>query len=571
MATMNINTANSTFRQLLANVLTYRVPPYQRDYSWTQDEWADLWQDIVAGFDGEDEPSHYMGYLVLQSSDNKQFDIIDGQQRITTLSLIILAALDHLQSLVDAGLDADNNAKRQEQLRNSYIGFLDPVSLVPQSKLELNRHNNSYYQNYLVSEQKPRQPGLKLSERQLGSAFRWFRNSIKDRFAMSETCGSELASFIDKLVDRIFFTVITVTDELNAFKVFETLNARGVRLSATDLLKNYLFSVISTRDVHASELKNLEDRWERIVDLLGSEKFPEFIRAHWNSRNSLVRSSDLFKTIRQQVGGHGEAHALVRELDLSAGVYAALRDSGNELWNKDEKHSLEHLSMFNVRQPLAMLLACHKSLYEKKRGDFTRIVRAVLVLSFRYNVICNQPTNIQEILYNKIACKIFDGTYTGAPEVLAALEEIYPKDNQFKAAFEEKELRTTNNRNKKVVRYILSQIERQASGQDFDSDSATYSLEHILPEKPSENWSSIEEAKQERLLYRLGNMTLLETILNRDLGNKCYCEKRAAYEDSDIKTTKGIAKHYDSWDGSAIDRRQQWMAKLASSIWKIEF
>lgn len=97
MAIMNFNTTNSTFRQLLANGLRYRVPPFQRDYSWTEEEWDDLWQDIVGLFEADAEPAHYMGYLVLQSSDSKRFEIIDGQQRLTTISLMILAGLGHLQ------------------------------------------------------------------------------------------------------------------------------------------------------------------------------------------------------------------------------------------------------------------------------------------------------------------------------------------------------------------------------------------------------------------------------------------------------------------------------------------
>ena len=99
-------------------------------------------------------------------------------------------------------------------------------------------------------------------------------------------------------MDRLFFTVITVTDELNEFKVFETLSARGVRLSATDLLKNYLFSVVARGGAHESEITSLESRWESIVGLLGSESLPEFPRVYWNSRHRLVRKADLFKTIR---------------------------------------------------------------------------------------------------------------------------------------------------------------------------------------------------------------------------------------------------------------------------------
>lgn len=571
MATMNFNTTNSTFRQLLGNGLSYHVPPFQRDYSWTEDEWDDLWQDIQGLFEADGELAHYMGYLVLQSADSKRFDIIDGQQRLTTISVMILACLGHLQDLISNKLDAENNAKRKEQLQNSYIGYLDPVSLVPRSKLELNRHNNRFYQTYLVPLEKIPQRGLNASEHQLRKAFNWFKDKVKSRAGTTLTSGKELAAFIDSLVDKLFFTVITVTDELNAFKVFETLNARGVRLSATDLLKNYLFSVISSQDTHETELKALEERWERIVGLLGSESFPEFLRIFWNSRNRLVRKSDLFKTIRRRIATRDAAFELLRDLDHSAAVYAGLRDPQDPSWNSDEKIALKQLIMFNVRQPLAMLLSCHNKFHETERANFTRIMRAVAVVSFRYNVICNLQTHEQERLYNDIAWKVSDGTYTRPPEVITALRDVYPDDTQFKAAFAEKELRTTNSRNKKVVRYILFEIERQRSGRDFDFESATYSLEHILPEHPSEAWAFIEESKQERLFYRIGNMTPLETNRNRDLGNSDYVAKRSVYQQSAFQITKAVAEHYETWDEQKIEARQKQLAVVAAGIWNIEF
>lgn len=570
MATLNFNTSNSTYRQLLGNGLSYRVPPFQRDYSWSEDEWDDLWQDILGLFEADGEPSHYMGYLVLQSSNSKEFDIIDGQQRLTTLSIMMLAALGHLQDLVTARLDPANNAKRKDQLQNSYIGYLDPVSLVPRSKLELNRHNNRYYQTYLVPLEKLPQRGLNASEHQLRKAFHWFKERLKAQVGMTATSGRALAAFLDQLVDKLFFTVITVTDELNAFKVFETLNARGVRLSATDLLKNYLFSVISTPDTHETELKSLEERWERIVGLLGSESFPEFLRVFWNSRNKLVRKSDLFKTIRKRITTREAAFQLLRELDQSAAVYAALRDPQDPAWNREERQALAQLLMFNVRQPLAMLMACQARFYDADRSAFTRILSAIAVVSFRYNVICNLQTHEQERIYNDIAWKVSSGTLSQVPEVLASLREIYPDDTQFRAAFAEKELRTTNSRNKKVVRYLLFEIERQRSGQDFDFESATYNLEHILPESPSAAWSYIEEAKQERLIYRLGNMTPLETNRNRDLGNGDYATKRSVYQQSCFQITQAIAEHYDRWDEQKIESRQRQLANIAAGVWRMD-
>jgi hypothetical protein len=571
MATLNFNTTNSTFRQLLGNGLSYRVPPFQRDYSWSEDEWDDLWQDIVALFEAGAESSHYMGYLVLQSSDSKRFDIIDGQQRLTTISVMVLSALSHLQDLIDAKIDSENNAKRKDQLRNSYIGYVDPVTLVPRSKLELNRHNNRFYQNYLVPLEKLPQRGLNASEHQLRKAFHWFKDRISTRIGTAPAGGRDVAAFLDELVDKLFFTVITVTDELNAFKVFETLNARGVRLSATDLLKNYLFSIISTPEIHDTELKSLEERWERIVGLMGSESLPEFLRIFWNSRNKLVRKLDLFKTVRKRITTREAAFELLRSMDQSASTYTALRDPQDHTWNAEERRALEQLLMFNVRQPLAMLLACYSQFFESNRTAFTRILKAVSVVSFRYNVICNLQTHDQERLYNEIAWKVSSKTLVNAFDVIKALREVYPEDEAFRAAFVDKELRTTNSRNKKVVRYILFEIEHQRSGQDFDFESASYNIEHILPEHPNQSWAYIEEPKQDRLIYRIGNMTPLETKSNRDLGNQDYDLKRSVYAKSDFQITRAIAEHYEVWDEQKIEARQKQMAKVAANLWRIDF
>ncbi len=568
---LNFSTTNSTFRQLLGNGLTYRVPAFQRDYSWTEEEWEDLWEDILGLFAEDGEPAHYLSYLVLQSTDSKNFAIIDGQQRITTVSILILACLGQLKELVAAGLDAEHNAKRREQFQHSYIGYLDPVTLISRPKLNLNRHNDAYYQNYLVPLEKLPQRGLKAPEHQLRKAFGWFTERIKSRHGLTVESGTKIAEFLDSLVDKLFFTVITVSDELNAFKVFETLNARGVRLSSTDLLKNYLFSVISANKVHDVELKNLEDRWERIVGLLESESFPEFLRVFWNSRNRLVRKTDLFKTIRRKIVTREQAFEIIRDMDQCAAIYAALRDANDPSWSAEEKRALGQLSMFMVRQPLAMLLASHVRFYESDRATFTQILQAVTVLSFRYNVICNLPTHEQERLYNAIAQKVSNGTYGTGREILQALREIYPDDQAFKTAFAAKILRTTDSRNKRVARYILFEIERQQSGQDFDFESATYTLEHILPEHPNADWAQIDEAKQDQLIYRLGNLTPLEANKNRGLGNRDYATKRAIYPTSAFRITQAVAEHYDTWDEAKLEARQKQLAKVATSIWRIAF
>ena len=565
---MNFNTTNTTFRQLMGNGLSYRVPMFQRDYSWGPDEWDDLWQDIVGLFGEDPEPAHYMGYLVLQSADNREFDIIGGQQRMTTLSLLMLAVVAHLGDLAAPGDRDDPQYRRAQQLRRNYIGYLDPVSLVPRSKLILNRHNDSFYQNYLVPLENLPQRGLNASEHLLRRAFLWFKQRISYQ---SGNDGQSVARFVDGAVDKLFFTVITVTDELNAFKVFETLNARGVRLSVTDLLKNYLFSVVSHSGAHQSEIKTLEDRWEGIVGLLGSESFPEFLRVFWNSRNRLVRKADLFKVIRDEIRDRAKAFQLIRDMDRHARVYAALRDPQDASWSEDDRHSLAQLQMFNVRQPMALLLTAFDRFAENNRRGFTRLLRAIAAVSFRYNVICSRQSNEQEVVYNNIAVELSSRRINDVAAAIARLRPVYPDDQEFRAAFTDKSLRTTSSRNNKVVRFILFRLEAQLSQQTLDFESAKYGIEHILPENPGDGWDQFDDQQQEASTYRLGNLTILATADNRDLGNTGFANKLEIYRNSKLAITCKISEEYDAWTEEKIRSRQEWMAKQATGIWRVGF
>lgn len=568
MSATNFNTKNDTYRKLMGSGLTYRIPRFQRDYSWGEDHWDDLWQDITNTVKDGGEPAHYMGYLVLQSSDDKMFDIIDGQQRLTTLSVLVLAALRNLNKLIDEGNEVEKTSQRLEGLRQTYVGYVDPVTLVARSKLTLNRNNDHYYQTYLVPlrEQLP-QRGFKSSEHGLRKAFQWYEKKIQEYAKGLNDPGLAIAQLIEAMSDKLFFTVITVTDELNAYIVFETLNARGVRLSSTDLLKNYLFSVLHREGQHEHEMKSLDDRWEQIVGRLGAESFPDFLRVHWISRRSFVRQSELFKTIRNQIRNKGDVFRLLSEIEEDVDTYLALTSPDASDWSPKCKEYARLLRMFSVRQPFSLLMVAKRKI---QTVDFESLLRAIVVISFRYNVIGNYQTSEQERTYYAEASKISKGEHTCLSEVLDGLKSVYPNDEVFCAAFTEKTVGITQNRNRRIVRYILAQLEHQKSGTDVDFDSDKLSIEHICPLNPSDNtWPEFTDEDVEAFSSRLGNLTLMSDGANKRAGNEGYATKRLEYESSPYQITKEVAEQNATWTPERIDVRQKAMAKTATAIWRI--
>ncbi len=565
VATSNFKTENNTYRKLIGNGLTYAVPPFQRDYSWEEEQWEDLWLDLLGTIATPEEPAHYLGYLVLQSADDKAFDVIDGQQRLTTLTLLVLAVLKHLQRLIDEGQSPDENGRRLEQLRRTYVGSLDPVSLKTRSKLTLNRNNDSYFQDKLVPLQKLPQRRLKQSEHRLRQAFEWFEKKIlgylKDQ---PGDLGKALAKLVEDMSDKLFFTVINVTDDLNAYRVFETLNSRGVRLSAADLLKNYLFSVIGNNKTHRDDdLPVLQARWQALVERLGNEDFPEFLRAHWLSTGRFVRHAELFKAVKKDVANRAAVFELLRGLDENLDRYLALREPAGSLLSPTAKDYAEKLKLFNVKQPHPLLMAAHRAFAP---AEFEAVLRACMVVSFRYNVICGLSPGEQEPVFAESAKGINDGSLTNSASVIRSLSRIYPSDAMFEAAFEEKVFARGKT---KLIRYILCELEHQKGLVPLDPRNDAISIEHVLPQSPGTGWEAFPDAEVESMAQRIGNMVLLRRNQNSELGNQGFLEKRPVLLGSEFVLTRELAEQNLEWDPSRLMGCQAQLAKLAGARWRL--
>lgn len=545
------------FGSLIRSGMKFIIPKFQRDYSWDSEQWDDLWADIETMLnEGTD---HYMGYLVLQTSNTKSTIIIDGQQRFTTITLIILSAIKSIQKLVNKGLEVDDNKKRIETLMSTYVGNIDPISLEYDNILILNRNNNAYYKDYIVKLGDLKLRNTSYTEKLMKKCFEWFEQKINGKYST----GREYAQFIETIVENLYFTIIKVNDEMNAFRVFETLNARGVQLSSADLLKNYLFSLVDNTSEHPERVNILEEKWTKLTTNVRAEKLPDFIRYYWNSKNKTVRSNDLFKVLRNNIKEDRSVFELINDMLAYSDIYMALKNESDDLWNERDKvqEYVSLLNIFNLKQPISMLMAAYKHLSNE---DFERVLCDAIVVSFRYNVICGKNPNDIEKVFNDIAIKISNNnTYDKN-----LLSKIYVNDNEFTVSFINKVF-TENARNNKIIKYILGKYERFKGGlRDVSIVSELDTIEHIYPQHPNEEWN---DDNLDSLIYRLGNMCLLEKKLNNNIGNKRYAEKVEVLNQSTFITTNSISSEYPEWVQQSIVDRQKQMAKCAKTIWKITF
>ncbi len=568
MAKTNIlNTNTINYMDLIGNGKLYRVPLYQRDYSWSEEQWEDLWNDIDE-LRSRSEDHHYMGALVVQGKSDREFLVIDGQQRLATLSLFALAVIDKLQAMADQGIEADANKERCYELRNRFIGEKDPASLTESTRLYLNETDNEFYQDYLVQLKEPLNPrGLPKSNRLLWQCFLYFSERLKTADGL-ENDGRSIASLLSETLARQFlFILITVDDELNAYTVFETLNARGLELTTTDLLKNYLFSRVSV----AADLEALQRRWRTLIATVEQARFPEFLRYHMLCELSKVRSQRLFKLVRDRTKTKQDVFQLLDELERRAELFAAVSDPYHSYWMESSAASafIRELNLFRVRQAMPLLFAAWESFPIE---DFVRILKLVSVISFRYTVISRLNTNDLEPVYHNAAKAVIDGEAASPAEVFERLKPIYVDDEKMHQDFALFTVPTRGPR-KKLAKYILARLETDAAGRYCDPDTDPGTIEHILPENPAEPWSeAFAPERWDVSVYRLGNLTLLEAPANRTVGNEAYTDKCAAYNESGYALTRKIPQMApEQWTPELVDERQRRLAARAVHLWRSDF
>ena len=553
-----------TFNTIIGNGKSYQVPIFQRDYSWNQEDWEDLWNDIV---EIPNEKIHYLGYLVLQpiKVGKESYSVIDGQQRLITLSILALAVTALLKKWSDEGIDASDNNIRFEKITERYLGNFSTSKLSISPKITLNRNNDDYYQSWLLKLRSPTTlKKLKPSQKLLQKSFNYFFEQLTVKFKDSHS-GAMLAEFLEEIVGNgVVFTQIIVNNDLDAYKVFETLNARGVKLSTADLLKNYLFKL--TSELGEIDLDEAERRWQNINDTLKSNDLTTFIRHYWNSTYKLERQQTLFRALKREIKTSKLSFEFLNKLQIASPYYEAFKNSHDELWEKEEKKHLNLLSILNVTTCYSLMIATLSFL---PREQFAILLRELAIIVFRYNLSERNP-NEAELAFSKVANKIANKTITNVKDAVLALKNIYVSDDNFEQSFSTVILSTK--RKKDLVKYILIKIENQIANKDYQLEETVATIEHILPESPGEVWESDFPIEfQEEYLHRLGNYSLLEASINKKLDNKLeFAKKLIEYKKSAYKLSNEYC-NYEKFSPEIISFRQSKMAKIAISVWKSAF
>jgi uncharacterized protein with ParB-like and HNH nuclease domain len=555
-----LDTKTLAFNDIIGNGKIYVVPQFQRDYSWDQDNWEDLWNDILTIY--EEKDSHYMGSIVLQNNGNSKFQIIDGQQRFTTLSIISLAIISKIKELAADNIDKERNEERVDLLIKDYLGQKDSVSLKYSSKLFLNENNDGFYQGRLLNFREPvNYRKLIDSDKLLWDSYQFYIKCVNELFKKLET-GEKLASFLKDIIGKnLLFIQITVEDELNAYTVFETLNSRGVEFTSTDLLKNYLFSLVAKSP---TDLKQVKSQWKKIIEVIGLKKFPIFLRHYLNGSLKLISKEYLFKAIKQIVKTDENVFTLLDNLEDSAYIYMALGNPNDDFW-KGEKELIEAinaLKLFGVTQNKPLLMVSYNKL--NNINEFKKLVKSIVNISYRYNVIGKLQTNEIEKIFNRAAINVNNSKNIKVSHILVSIKDLYVTDENFKNYFDLKSFNTNNSTSKKLARYTLHKIEGQepnGSKHNYLTDPGT--IEYILPENLTEQWEKFfNEDEHIRSIYKNGNITLLESSKNnKEAADHTIDIKQPIFNTSKYAITNTIS--VSEWNTNAIKQRQTYLGRVA--------
>lgn len=531
------------------------VPIYQRSYAWEEKHVIDLYDDLLTALrNSEDE--YFIGSVVISAGTGRD-EVVDGQQRLATITILISAIRDHFTSIEDN--------ERATDIQNQYLSKRDRRSQEVVPNLKLNNHDNDYFYKKIILFDNNSIETTRGSHERIEKAYQIARDKIRAYVSTESNPASTLLDICDFIDNHLKIIVVLVPDHANAFTIFETLNDRGLDLAISDLLKNYLLGQSDNR------LEEVQENWAKMYTLLESTDNESlvvtFIRHYWSSIYGLTRERELYSKIKQRITSKQRSVDLSIELEKAARVYVALLDTSQSYWNDyslEAKNHMATLNLFKMTQMRPLLLAIMDKF---STVEIERSLKFLVAVSSRFLITGGLGGGALEVQFSDRAKEISEGTITTKNGIKDAMASAIPSDTSFKDAF-----RTASVSKQYLARYYLMTLEKSANGEDNpelipNADTSAVNLEHVLPKTLTSDWD-FNPDQHRAYVKRLGNQALMSTRLNSEIGNSSFEIKKPYYGASDFTLTKSIAEN-DDWTEIEINARQEIMAELAVNTWKI--
>lgn len=532
------------------------VPPNQREYSWKEEHIETLFQDL-AGAIGDDEPEYFLGTIVGVDKKPGSLEIVDGQQRLATTVIFLCEMRNYLKPLQSIIADS---------ITTDFLVDIDRSKKEKVTKLQLNVLDNEYFKSQ-ITDDNPSSPD-KPSHKLIQNAFRISKEQIKNIVAGLNQKDHEnaLNKWIDFIEHKAVVILLTVDNNVNAYKMFETLNDRGLKTSQADLVKNYLFGQSGSR------LSEAQHKWSLMRGALETGYDDDitviFLRHILIAMRGHTRESEVFDETEKIARGASKSLAFLDNLEKLANTYVAITNPEHERWNKYPdaiRQAIKTLNHLNIKPFQPILLAITEKFDQKEANS---AMKMMISLGVRL-LIASRTTSgpIEQALSNS-ANSIYNKTVKASKVLRKKLESIIPIDDDFKQAFENLTVSKAY-----LARYYLRSLEMVMKGESEpwfipNDDKETITLEHILPEKPETNWPTFTPAEVDAYYRRLGNLTLLKAKSNSDLKSIDFATKKKVYKQSGYMLTSKISA-VSEWTKEEIIKRQKDLAEYALKAWPI--
>lgn len=550
---------HNPYAKIIGNAAQFKIPVFQRDYSWTEAECDQLWRDVLRVAAQSTDGNHFLGSIVYISTEDHSSSftrwlLIDGQQRVTTLTLIATALRDHIVDTGWTGPAEGPTAKRVEAY------FLKNVQEEGdrEYKLLLRRHDQATLKALLDRDELPPETSERIRDN-----YEFFREQLK----------KEDPEIVYRGLNRLIVIDVTLDRGIDDPQlIFESLNSTGIDLSQADLIRNFILMRLPEHE----QTQLYEKYWRKIEDLFrGSEKmFDAFVRDYLALRtqaNKQEKASEIYFAFRREFNAVGvqvdKLDELLADLLRFARYHAAFSIGvGDEPSLREPLMRLRH----QVDVPAILIMR----LYERhdagtlSTSEFAKAIKLLESYIFRRAIVGAQTRGYWQVFAN-LAYRIDAERPLESLKVgLARQRENYrfPDDSEFQKALEEDDLY-----GKRICFQLLDSLENYDSKEP--TDTSQYSIEHILPQNENlapewrdmlgDSWREI----QREWLHRLGNLTL--TGYNSSYSDRPFEDKKTipgGFKESSVRLNRFV-REQSQWTPKEMRLRSQQLATQALKIW----